>query len=305
VVWDGSPTAGSADSARRYSIAGISIRVEADLPFAEHTFQAKFRQFRVEQPGPGQLVFRHHFYWPDLSPEVRGEQVFHAPRYDVFRGDRTWTYLDEGRFGDAFVQRHVAVFNDNHTAGDIYTPDETHFLRGDLPSLSRLASDQIVLCRLLTDYEGCVFHSAGMVRQGQGLLFVGHSEAGKSTMVTMLQEEGEILCDDRIIVRRWPEGLRIHGTWSHGTVPLVSASSAPLRAIFFIEKSTENRIIPLDDRREVARRLPLFVVRPVITRDWWERTLALVQTIVSETPAYRLLSDKSGRIREVIRPFPL
>ena len=80
---------------------------------------------------------------------------------------------------------------------------------------------------------------------GQGLLFVGHSEAGKSTTVKMLQGKAEILCDDRNIVRRWPEGFRVHGTWSHGEVPLVSAASAPLSAIFFLHKSKQNRLMRL------------------------------------------------------------
>ncbi len=52
----------------------------------------------------------------------------------------------------------------------------------------------------------------------------------------ILRNKGEILCDDRIIVRRWPGGFRIHGTWSHGELPDVSTSDAPLRAIMFLEK---------------------------------------------------------------------
>lgn len=74
----------------------------------------------------------------------------------------------------------------------------------------------------------------------------------------MLKGEGEILCDDRIIVRRWPDGVKIHGTWSHGDIPDVSNSSAPLRAIFFLEKSQENAIEPID-KHAVIRMLPLYV----------------------------------------------
>jgi hypothetical protein len=67
------------------------------------------------------------------------------------------------------------------------------------------------------DYlQGFWAHAAGFVMDSKGLLFVGHSDAGKSTMMKMLRSQGEMLCDDRIIVRRWQDGFRIHGTWSHG-----------------------------------------------------------------------------------------
>jgi hypothetical protein len=139
-----------------------------------------------------------------------------------------------------------------------------------------------------------------MIVNGQGLLFVGHSGAGKSTILKQLQEEGEILCDDRLIVRRWPEGFRVHGTWSHGDVPIVSNASAPLRAILLLEQDAANRLIPLESRGEVVQSLPLFIIKPLITADWWEKTLDLVGHIAREVPVYRLQFDKSGQVKALI-----
>ena len=117
----------------------------------------------------------------------------------------------------------------------------------------------------------------------------------------MLQDEGEILCDDRIIVRRWPHGFKIHGTWSHGDVPHVSAAAAPLRAILFLEKAKSNRLIPIEDSQEKLQRLLPLLIKPLVTADWWEKTLAVVEKLVREVPAYRMQFDKSGRIKEIIR----
>ena len=142
-----------------------------------------------------------------------------------------------------------------------------------------------------------------MILYGKGVLFVGHSEAGKSTTVSMLKNEGEILCDDRIIVRRWPDGFRIHGTWSHGDVPEVSNSSARLHAIFFLEQSSENCLEPIQDRREINRMLPFYVIQPLVTADWWEKTLDLTQQISREVPVYRLKLDTSGKIKEILKVF--
>jgi hypothetical protein len=125
---------------------------------------------------------------------------------------------------------------------------------------------------------------------------VGHSEAGKSTIVTMLKDRAEILCDDRMIVRRWENGFRIHGNWSHGDVPEISANSAPLTAIMFLEQSAQNRLIPLNDKKEVIKKLLACLIKPLVTADWWEKILTLAEKIVQEVPCYMLQFDKSGGV---------
>ena len=139
---------------------------------------------------------------------------------------------------------------------------------------------------------------------GQGLLFVGHSDAGKSTMVTMLKDRAEILCDDRNIVRRRGKGnYTIHGTWSHGDVPDVSPNSSSLRSIMFLEQAPENRIVPLTDKKEIMRRLLACLIKPFVTADWWEKMLTLVEKISHELPCYILRFDKSGGVVEVLEKF--
>ena len=199
----------------------------------------------------------------------------------------------------------MVVFNHDHTRARIYNDREERWRKGDLHSLTLFPSDQILIARLLADRQGCYLHSSGAILNGQGLLFVGHSEAGKSTMVKMLKDPKgfgkplgsvEILCDDRIIVRHWPEGFKIHGTWSHGEVPDVSAASAPLRAILFLEKAPENRLVLLEDRQEILRRLLACLIKPFVTADWWAKTLDLVEQLAREVPCYELRFDKSGAI---------
>jgi hypothetical protein len=129
-------------------------------------------------------------------------------------------------------------------------------------------------------------------------LFVGHSEAGKSTTVKLIQDRAEILCDDRNVVRLEPDGFRVYGSWSHGEVPLVSASSAPLRAILFLEKSPDHRLIPVTDRSEALRRLLACVIRPLETAGWWQKTFSVIEALAREVPCYIMEFDKSGRIVE-------
>jgi hypothetical protein len=290
---------------RTYQIGAVTLRVEADLPITGETFAPLFRPFEVpaaEAVAPGEEVvsLHHHFALPDLSGQELGQLAYRKPPWAIYHRNGSWIYLGiSPDAGDPELHR-VAVFNQEHTRGRIYHPDEQAFRLGNLGSLTLFPTDQILLARVLADREGCYLHAAGMVVDGRGLAFVGHSEAGKSTLVTMLRERGEILCDDRVIVRRWPEGWRIHGTWSHGEVPDISPASAPLQALLFLEQAQENRLVALQGK-EVIRRLPFYVVKPLVTADWWEKTLAVLEALVREVPAYRLLFDKSGRVAEVLQ----
>ncbi len=277
------------------------MRVQADLPLSPNTFGPKFDPFRLASPESDVVSLHHHFSLPDLRGEELGERAYRRAPWEIRRRENSWVYLGILPYSDDSNLHRVAVFNRNHSVGQIFNPTDERFRTGNLGSLTMFPTDQIWLARVLADRQACYIHSAGMVLDGHGLLFVGHSEAGKSTTVTMLRGEGEILCDDRIVVRRWPEGFRIHGTWSHGDVPVVSSASAPLRAVLFLEQAPENRLVPIQDRRDVVRQLPFYVVRPLVTAGWWQKTLDLLGALAREVPAYRLRLDRSGRVISVVK----
>jgi hypothetical protein len=194
----------------------------------------------------------------------------------------------------------LAIFNRDHTRAEIYNDDHDVFLQGNQHSLTLFPSDQILLARILAERQGCYLHSCGVNLGGKGLLFLGHSGAGKSTMATMLKDRSRILCDDRIIVRKQPGGFRIHGTWSHGDVPNVSGGSAPLKAILFLEKARDNEALRLKDPIEIVHRLLPCLIKPFVTEDWWNKSLTLIDMISREVPCYVLRFDKSGKVIDLL-----
>jgi hypothetical protein len=119
-------------------------------------------------------------------------------------------------------------------------------------------------------------------------------------MATILRNKAEILCDDRMIVRRWKEGLRIHGTWSHGDLPEVSANSAPLKAFLFLEKANENRLIQIDNKKDAITKLLKCMIRPLVTKEWWEKMLTLAGKMAKEVPCYTLQFDKSDGVTDLL-----
>lgn len=282
----------------------MTIRVESDLPFRDGTFQPKFKAFEAAAPGPDVIALRHHFELPPWSEGDFGPVVYKRPPWAIYdRGD-AWVYggiYPEPRDHEF---RQIAVFSRDHASAEIFNANDRAFRRGGLHSLTMFPSDQILLARLLADRRGLFVHASGVAMDGRGLLFVGHSEAGKSTMVTMLRDRAEILCDDRIIVRRWPAGYRIHGNWSHGDVPDVSAADAPLDAVFFLEKGAENRAVPLAGRKAVYPALLGCLVKPFAAGDWWAKSLDIVNDLAGAVPFYTLKFDKSGAVADLLRDLP-
>ena len=114
-------------------------------------------------------------------------------------------------------------------------------------------------------------------------------------------KEVELLCDDRNIIRKQTNGFRIYGTWSHGEIPLVSANSAPLKAIFFLEKSDRNFLVPIENRQLIVKGLLSFLIKPFVSVDWWEKSLSLIEDITCSVPCYSLYFNKSGEVVELLR----
>ena len=286
------------DHRKYYQIADITLKVESSLPITEKTFQQKFNLFEVSKPGKDTVSIRHYFYLPNVKNHALGRKIYHKKPWTIYRKGNAWIYLFvSSRYGGIDIQR-VAVFNQDYSRVNIYHSESLKdaFRRGNLHSLTLFPTDQVYLAQILADREGCYLHASGVVLEEKGVLFVGHSDAGKSTIVKMLKGKATILCDDRIIVRRHRGAFRVYGTWSHGEVPDVSAASAPLKTIFFLEKAKDNRLEPLVGKPDIVKRLLACLIKPFETPEWWEKTLLLMDRMTDEIPCYSLYFDKSGKI---------
>ena len=285
---------------RYFRIAGITVCITSDLDFNEVKFRDALLRFAAKGPGEDNVIIHHHFGLPDLTGADVGKTVYRKVPWAISRKGDHWYYL--GITSDEHNRnlQWVGIFNADHREAVIYSEKKfEQIVRNDdpgWPSLSLFPTDQVWLAPLLADRNAVLLHSAGAILNGQGLLFVGHSEAGKSTTAKMLKGKAEILCDDRNIVRLWNGGWRVHGTWSHGDVADVSAASAPLRAILFLKQDRRNDLVPLNDRKRVWKELLATLVKPLATAAWWQKEIDVLECLIGDVPCYVMHFDKSGGI---------
>ncbi len=281
-----------------FQIAGITIRISADVALNQDSFTPVLNQFRVDGPGIDTITLHLATAVPQRKDLILGEEVYRVPPWAIYRQNRSWIYLGITSEDPDQEPYCAAIWDEGHSKGTIFRRPDV--FNHTLLSLTTFSSDQILISQVLAHRQACYLHSAGIVIDGKGYLFVGHSEAGKSTMMKMLRSRGEILCDDRIVVRRWPDGFRIHGTWSHGEIPDVSPGEAPLQAILFLEKDVENKLIQMNNRVQIIGALLSHVIKSLVTADWWEKVIDLAEQIADEVPVYRLRFNKSGRVADLL-----
>ncbi|WP_419663348.1 uncharacterized protein Dvar_37070 [Desulfosarcina variabilis str. Montpellier] len=279
-----------------FQIGGMTIQVTADLPMHEQTFHPKFRAFAVDEADEAMVCLHHCFGSPDDCAWLPGRTIYERSPWRIDATADGFHYTWTSALQDDGVFQRQARFSHDHNRGVIYNDAlrRQMFLAGDLGSLTLFPTDQILLARLMADRDGCMVHSSAVILNGKGYLFVGHSDAGKSTIAALLGNSGEILCDDRNIIRCLNGHFRLYGTWSHGDLPDVSGASAPLAGIFFLNQDDHNHLVRIQDLKTAFPRLLACLVKPLVTNDWWEKSLDFVARLVKAVAFYDLYFDRQG-----------
>jgi hypothetical protein len=150
--------------------------------------------------------------------------------------------------------------------------------------------DELIVQGLLARGRGAEIHACGVTDgSGRGLLFVGQSGAGKTTMARLWEGVPGItvLSDDRVILRRVGDRFTMYGTPWHGEAALAAPASAPLTGVFFLEHGAANTLVPVRGAT-AATRLFASGFPPFFDRDGLDFTLKFLGDLVAEIPCHEL-----------------
>ncbi len=224
------------------------------------------------------LSFCDIIFLVPISLQNKNSQViYNSPPWKIYRQQDSWIYHNIARNSKPDSYRMAAKFNSDYSCADIYQKNSRKYLSENSFSLTYFIKDLVYLAQLLPSRKAINIHSSAVSINGAGILFVGHSGAGKTTIIRKFLRSNlpdiDILCDDRNIVRNMNGIFKVYGTWNHGYISQVSPISAPLKAICFLEKSQQNRLTKLSDKREMRNALLAHMTKPFTTPLWWDQTL--------------------------------
>ena len=143
-----------------------------------------------------------------------------------------------------------------------------------------------------------LIHSSGVIRDGKGFLFLGPSEAGKSTVASLSSQYSVI--NDEITIADFTGAVpMLVSTPFNGLFRTKAVGSAPLAGIFVLEKSPDDRIEPLSQSaaiRPVADQIiPLVPLGKPMTAEAYFTQLDVAAALHSRVPVYKLMFTKSPR----------
>lgn len=232
----------------------------------------------------------------DLSSWRGGEALFETHgSWRLTREDQVLSFscLSSPRGPAPYV---VASVEPGWTSGELLV-DETWAPAGTHVDPLQFPLDEVLFTHLLARGRGILLHGCGVVVEGRGVLFVGHSEDGKTTMARLWDSRpgAQVVSDDRIVVTPDGNGFRIHGTPWHGEGQWAEPVSAPLTAVFVLEKGLEAELGPLGAADAVTALLARSFVpfHAASSLDW---TLGFLEAVAERVPcnAFRFRPDDSA-----------
>jgi hypothetical protein len=242
---------------------------------------------------------------PDLHLESARVPSLPDPppgRTMLFDTGTTWSaWLDSGALTlelraastGSPVFRRISLSSDLGTGRILTLQDPALGLRGEeiQPDPLSFPLSEVLLMIMLPGLGGVLTHACGVSldKGSTGLLFPGNSGAGKSTIASVwdTDDEASVMNDDRVVVRRSPEGFNIHGTPWSGDYPVRSADSVPLKSVCFLRHARENTLSPLSSVEAAAGMLSRSFL-PFWDATGMESTLQFLDRLASSVRFYDL-----------------
>lgn len=160
---------------------------------------------------------------------------------------------------------------------------------------------RIVHTLMLAPQGGFLLHASSAVRNGRAFLFSGVSEAGKTTMARLAPSDVTLLTDEASYVRKVNGKYFAYGTPFAGELAEPGKNvSAPIAALYLLNKAPENRIDAMEPAvavRRLLRNILFFARQTEMVRHVFESAVAFVATV----PVFQLSFFPDERVWDLIR----
>jgi hypothetical protein len=162
---------------------------------------------------------------------------------------------------------------------------------------------RIVHSLILAERGGFLLHAASAICDGQAFLFSGVSGAGKTTMTGLAPPDVTLLTDEISYIRPSHARYSAFGTPFAGELAKAGENcSAPIGALFFLDKGSKNHINELP-ATEAVQRLMRNILFFAEDRGLVEKLFATACDFVARVPFRRLTFYPDVRVWDEVRNF--
>ena len=162
---------------------------------------------------------------------------------------------------------------------------------------------RILHSMILAERGGFLLHAASTICDGRAYLFSGVSGAGKTTMTRLAPADITLLSDEISYLRPSVDGYAAFGTPFAGELARAGENcTAPVSALFFLEKGSKNRVDELSSA-EAVQRLMRNILFFAEDRGLAEKLFATACDFVGRVPIRRLTFYPDARVWDAVRNF--
>lgn len=152
------------------------------------------------------------------------------------------------------------------------------------------------ICKIILEkYNGFFLHCSCFEYEGNAYIFTARSGTGKSTHTRLWRElfgdKITMINDDKPIVRLIDDVFYIYGTPWNGKHSISNNIKAPIKAIFYINRAKENRVIPCDSISSISKLLSQTVLPD--NKNIMNNLLDMLDKLINKIPVYDLYCDIS------------
>lgn len=281
------------------TIAGLRIEVIGASSVAELGLERRLGPFVGDS---GRAVARLTLRWEESkeAPVPAGELLYDPGAiWQMYRaGDAYYAAINYEALTRTYEADGVLQANsgwDQLVLTERRNGDEWHSLLG-------VGAGELITRTAILFSGGLIMHASGLDDDGRGLVFVGHSGAGKSTQTSLwCQEPGVIaMNDDRVAVRLHEGEAWCYGTPWGGSANIARNHEVPLSALIILEQAPDNELQALSP----ATAAPLLLARSFLP--YWDRALmgravANLSALLDEVPVYRLRCRPEPSVIPLVR----
>jgi len=113
-----------------------------------------------------------------------------------------------------------------------------------------------VLLELLSIKNGFILHSSGSIVDDKVVLFTGKSNAGKSMVINLLDDEYKPFADDMVCIRRIENDFYCYSTpfyEKYSPQEIINQKPRLIKAIFLLERYNDNKILKVNKNKIVKK----------------------------------------------------